>query len=508
MIDRIKNDHSLRVKMPSLMREGFKLFDFQHRAVMMMYMLPRMVLGYDVGLGKSAISITTFALLREKGKFDGVMYVVTPRSALYQWKSEVEKFSTLTAHVIDASFMTKAKRQKYYDNDWGKHDVVISTYSLMYGDLIFLEDKLPNMMAVLDEVVKLKNRDTKLYKTAGRMFSRRCERLYGLSASVLKKDLVEPYNIFNIISPGIMPSYKQFEQEYCIMDMVRIPKRMGKQFVGFREIPKISGHKNIKQFFTLFEDAYIGCKKTEIDADNLPKIVIKPVFSKMMGEQKKFYLQVLNDFLETDLEIEDTSAVFKKLIRCQQISDSPKILNLEAKSNKEKALLELIEDIPEEEKIVIFTRFKQGVYRLKEILKSYDPLSITGDDAGTTRDDIKMQFTDDPKAKIIIINTAAREAINLQAANNLIFFNMDWSYGDNLQIIGRINRLGSLHKTNNVYILMNKDSIDEYVYHAVVKSEGYFEKLLGGVGYEIKSIGLQSFAKSFAQFNKKILGES
>lgn len=496
-IKTIKTQKDLKIQIPSLMKEGFDLFDFQHRAVAMMYIVPRMVLGYDVGLGKSAITITTYALLKEKGKAPKTLYVVTPRSALYQWQSEVEKFSHLSSFVIDAAFMDKEERAHYYKNVWGQHDVVISTYSLMYRDLLYLERHLRNTMAALDEVVKLKNKDAKLYKTAGRLFSSLCPRLYGLSASVLKKDLIEPFNIFNIIEPGCMPSYSKFLETYCITEKKRI---------GHRVIKNVVGHTNIESFYNLFEPYYIGCKKTDIDTKNLPKVVLKPVFTNMEGNQKKFYTQVLNDFLELDLEVEDTSAIFKKLIRCQQISDSPSILELKASSNKEKALVELVEEeIPQDQKVVIFTKFKKGVYRLKELLSKYDPLSITGDDKGVSRDQIKRDFTDNPERRIIIINTAAREAINLQVSGNLIFFNLDWSYGDNLQIIGRINRLGSEHEVNNVYMLMNKGSIDEYVYHSVVKGEGYFEKLLGGVGYELGSLGLKNFAKSFSAFNKKFL---
>jgi len=226
----------------------------------------------------------------------------------------------------------------------------------------------------------------------------------------------------------------------------------------------------------------------------------------MAGKQLELYKQVLSDFIETDTVKEEITSIFKKLIRCQQISDSPSILDLDAESAKEKELLRILEeDIPEDEKVVIFTRFKKGVYRLEEILKKYNPLSITGDNKGQERDILKNTYTTDNKHRIMLINTAAREAINLQISGNLIFFNLDWSYGNNLQIIGRINRLGSSHDQNNVYILMNDSTIDEYVYRTIIKKEAYFEELLGGVGYEMDSSGLRDFANNFTEFSKKLL---
>lgn len=491
----IKNNPDLKIVTSSLMREDFKLFSFQHKAVAMMFVVPRMILGYDVGLGKSSISIATFALLREKKKFSGVMYVVTPRSALYQWKNEVEKFSHLTATVIDAQFMDKEERDNYYTNEWGKHDVVISTYSLMYKDIIRLEPHLKNVVAVLDEVTNLKNRDSKLYKVAGKIVTQTCPYIYGLSATIMKNNLIEPYNIFKLIIPSSMPSYTKFEQNFCIMESRRVRGRI---------ISIIGGHTNIPSFYTLIDPYYIGCKKTDINSDNLPAVAVKPVYLKMNPKQRSLYIQALEGLLE-DTEEEITSSL-KKLIRCQQISDSPSILSLQAESSKEEELLRLLEeDIPENEKVVIFSRFKTGVNRLESILQEYNPLSITGDKNPVEREEIKKLFQTDPKYRVILINTAAREAINLQIASNLVFYNLDWSYGNVLQIVGRINRLGSEHDINNVYVLINKGTIDEYVYQSVLVKESYFSDLLGDVGYKMSTTDMRKFINNFSEFSKALI---
>jgi SNF2 family DNA or RNA helicase len=132
-------------------------------------------------------------------------------------------------------------------------------------------------------------------------------------------------------------------------------------------------------------------------------------------------------------------------------------------------------------------------------------LYITGDKTPLEREETKKIFHTDPKCRVIIINTAVREAINLQIASTLIFFNLDWSYGNFLQIVGRINRLGSEHDLNTIYMLLNKGTIDEYVYLALLKKETYFSELLGSVGYSMDNTNLHKFISNFTEFSKPLL---
>ena len=497
---------------PPMLRPSFNPFDFQTPAIAMMYLLPRMVVGYDVGLGKTAITISAYAQLQTRPEgHPGKLMVFSPRSALYQWQEEIEKFSYYKPFVVDAGEMSKPKRQAFYEERANDYDVIITTYSLMYRDVYLYRHLLPTAMVAWDEVLNLKNDTTKLYQTAQKHFTRKVPRIYGLSATILKNNLLEPFNIFRLIVPSQIPTVDDFKSEFCIYE---------KKHFGHRTVHSLVGHKNIKEFADIIYPFYIGRKKTEIGSQKLPKVVVRPLYLHLTRRQLKLYkdavLEIqkeelsemsLSDIDQIDAEEAEDLPVMVKMIKCQQICDSPYLVGEEGPSSKEKRVLDLLkEDVAPGEKTIIFTRFKAGVERLKEVLKDYKPLAITGDiTSAKTRNEIRKSFVEGSEHDVLLITLAAKEALNLQAAKHLVFYNLDWSYGDNLQIIGRLNRLGSDHEINYVYILINKDTVDEYVYNTVMKKEQCFVEFLGDVGYHLNSDKLQVFCEKFQKFNARIL---
>ena len=77
------------------------------------------------------------------------------------------------------------------------------------------------------------------------------------------------------------------------------------------------------------------------------------------------------------------------------------------------------------------------------------------------------------------ITTAAAEAINLQAAKALVFYDTPWSAGDYLQILGRMIRIGSTHDRCYAIHLVCEKTIDERVVKVLSKKMGLVESVLG-----------------------------
>jgi SNF2 family DNA or RNA helicase len=72
-------------------------------------------------------------------------------------------------------------------------------------------------------------------------------------------------------------------------------------------------------------------------------------------------------------------------------------------------------------------------------------------------------FIDDPEVKVLIASPgAAKEGLTLTVANNVIFYDRSFSLDDYLQAQDRIHRI-SQNKICNIYNLIMKDSIDEWV---------------------------------------------
>ena len=74
---------------------------------------------------------------------------------------------------------------------------------------------------------------------------------------------------------------------------------------------------------------------------------------------------------------------------------------------------------------------------------------------------------------------AGGDAINLQAAKAVVFYDTPWSAGDYLQILGRMIRIGSEHDSVYAVHLVCRDTIDEHVQTVIKKKMRLIEQVLG-----------------------------
>src|ERR1035438_5092271 len=76
-----------------------KLLPYQARGALFAACRGRAVLADDMGLGKTIQALATAELLHRRRGIQRVL-VIAPASAKYQWKTEIEKFTGLSAQVI------------------------------------------------------------------------------------------------------------------------------------------------------------------------------------------------------------------------------------------------------------------------------------------------------------------------------------------------------------------------------------------------------------------------
>jgi len=141
-----------------------------------------------------------------------------------------------------------------------------------------------------------------------------------------------------------------------------------------------------------------------------------------------------------------------------------------------------LEDELQGEKVVIYTRFKTVVNRLEELITKklkVKVTKITGDVKAEQREDNKLEFNTSSDTNIMIINSAAKEAVNLQSSGYLFFYDLPFSYGDFLQIIGRIHRIGSPHEKIFLMYMICRDSVDEKTHNILVSKKELFDAILG-----------------------------
>jgi SNF2 family DNA or RNA helicase len=358
------------------------------------------------------------------------------------------------------------------------------------------------LVVIFDEATAFKNTSTKTFDVC-QMLSVKSKRCYGLTATLLKNNLMEGYSIFRVVVPNVFSTKTKFMDTYAVVRQMPIK--------GGRMIPLVVGYKNLNLFRKVIDPYFLGRSKHMV-SDELPTLITKEVICEMSPVEDRKYSEALSGILElgdgTTKEYEESKALVA-LIYCQQVVNSlsmlkfqggdeiltgifqDEVVKVEGMGAKEAALIELLTGELEGDKVIIYTRFESLVGRLQMLLKDEKIKStrITGKESGDQRKINQDAFQDaDSDTKVIFITDAGSEAINLQTASALIFFDAPWSWGNYVQTLGRPVRIGSVHNHVTVYHLIaerprdkakDRKTIDHHVLDSLRGKKRLSDAVLG-----------------------------
>jgi SNF2 family DNA or RNA helicase len=356
------------------------------------------------------------------------------------------------------------------------------------------------LTVVYDECQAFKSTSTKTWQVC-QYIAAKAQRVYGLTATLLKNNLMEGYAIYKVIAPWVFSTKTAFMNDYCVTRMQPV--------AGGRKVPLVVGYRNLNLFRNRIDPVFLGRLKHEI-SDELPKIITKDVRCEMSALEEAKYDEALKGVLELgDGGVRDYSehATLVALIYCQQIVDSMTMLKYEEGDElsvgldltphkvemgaKEQALVELLTGEQEGAKVIVYTRFESLVERLRGLLakEGIKSVRITGKEKDTARREAQNLFQDAKSGiPVIFITDAGSEAINLQAASALVFYDAPWSWGNYVQILGRPVRIGSVHDNVVVYHLIaerpkskkaDRKTIDHHVLELLRSKKKVIDAVLG-----------------------------
>lgn len=502
-VEGLKANKNFRLFECSLQNPSVNLRPYQHIGVAYMLAVPRAILGDHTGLGKTGQSICAYIRLLEKNP-NLKCIIVTIKSSLYQWLSEIRKFTegvrafALDADSFEDSFENKYKksskqspadfRQSAFDlfKEQDAH-IIVTGYSMLVSENQNLLNIGSDYVVFFDECTQFKTwKPEAKYRDENRLraqsgkkaylsvyqaacnISTKAQRAYGLTATPIKNRLEEAFALYKVIKPELFPNVTWFRTNFCVYREL---------MMRGRRIPQLVQYKNLDRFAEIIKPFYIGRTKREV-APDLPRIITKNVFLEMKGPQLRRYQDALDGLLELPDGSEKSPEALAKLTYCQLISNSPRLIGYpEEESSKEEELQRLLSDELEGEKVIIFTISKEWIDYLS---RQYpNSLKITGSVSGIDRKKAIDLFTSSPTHNIIFINKAGIESINLQAAGHIILLDMPWSFGDLLQCLGRAQRIGSTHSSIVAHYFMNTGTIDEYKRQVLLGKKNLVERIFG-----------------------------
>jgi SNF2 family DNA or RNA helicase len=162
-------------------------------------------------------------------------------------------------------------------------------------------------------------------------------------------------------------------------------------------------------------------------------------------------------------------------------------------SPKEEALLDLLDGDLKGEKVIVFTKFLRHIDRLDRLTRtgkftSRRFLRITGNEDERQRNAAKRLFQESPDHDLIFINAAGIEGLNLQQAAHMVCLDLPWSWGDLIQLVGRMVRSASPHSLCTLHVVIARGTVDEYTIDVLLGKKGVFEVILGE-GYSAGLLG-------------------
>lgn len=529
LLKKVRASKTVELKPTGMLRKEFVGFDEQLHPVKLRYYqvqgvfhllsMNRMVLGDGTGIGKTLQAISAMCYLWDKDpKMKAV--VVCPKSALRQWAAEVDKFA-VGVQVFIASGSPKARNKAY--SDWAACEtpaILSFNYHSLVRDwdagikkeapapgskkgtqpklgkglLDGLTAEVQNLVVIFDEASAFKNPATKTHQTA-KFLSLRAKKVWALTATLLKNNLMEGFGIYKVVRPETFTSKTKFMENYCTTEMQRVR--------GGGKVPIVVGYKNLAHFRATIDPFFYGRAKHEV-SDELPSLTTREVLCELSAVEDRKYAEALEGVMmlgDGDLKDYQDTKELTSLSYCQQVCNSLATLKYEegeiddlgtfTKSAKETALIDLLTEEFDGEKVIVYSRFEKMVTRLQELLtrERIKSVRITGVEKDTARRKAQEAFQKlDGDVRVIFISDAGSEAINLQMAGAMIFFDSPWSWGNYVQLLGRMIRIGSPHQNVLAVHLVaerpgkkgkQRETLDHMTIAKLRKKKGLIDQVIG-----------------------------
>lgn len=515
-------------KWPSLLRKELapgvplNLRQYQIQMVHHLCRMPKFICGDAVGLGKTIEAIAAASWIKERFPKAKIVILAT-KSTTWQWHDEVTRFSLLRPHVLTDTYKGMSGQNarmgqmiKFLEGD--TKDVLICKYSSLIGKRRIVEDKDgnkrketisqetkafatifkehgDNIILITDECQKYKTPGTSIRKLVMAL-SKYTGKTWALSATVIKNGLDEFYNIAYAVGIRPLGDLADFAENYC---------NFYEQYIGQgRHIPVLSGYKNVVRFKEQLRPFFLGRSQKQVKE---PLPALSTLFHPIDLDEKQSRL-LLEDIPSGKFQlppaiIKEAGQIFEKerdasnqmtMLSIQQLvanhwalidRNNEKDFLTTTLSPKEEALLDMLDGDFRGEKVIVFTKYKSWIDRLEWLTKEghltkRSFLRITGDESEKQRRVSKALFQDpEGTHDLIVINSAGIEGINLQQAAHMICLDLPWSWGDLIQLVGRMVRMASPHSACTLHVMVAKGTIDEYTVETLKGKKGVFEKILG-----------------------------
>ena len=416
------------------------LFPFQVEGVQTLLESSRLLLGDEMGLGKSVQAIAALRILLHRREIGRALLVV-PASLLEQWRREWRRWAP---EIVVLSVGGAASNRRW---QWRyRAHITLVSYEMLRADAALKNGPLQQDWGVvaLDEAQKIKNADAEI--------SQVCLKLPRVRSWILSGTPLE----------------NSVEDLASLLEFLT-----GQRLTGW----------NLR---STLQTLQLRRRKSEVLPQLPPKISADLPIELSPAQRRAYESARENGIMQLkqgdQINIENVLAL---LTRLKQICNFDPSSGASAKADDLRARLrELGAD---GHKSLVFTQFSDdrfGARRLQNALSELAPLIYTGDMSAAQRTVVLDKFANDNDAKVLILSLrAGGQGLNLPQASTVFHFDRWWNPAIEAQAEARAHRLGQQNPVL-VYRYISPDTVEERIGEVLREKSELFEQMIEGATLE------------------------
>lgn len=514
---------------------------YQVEAVAKMSERKKMLVAYEMGLGKTCMTIAALEKLKEEKALTKPTLIIALSSLKYQWQKEINKFSDDYSSVIDGSKSTRMVRWSR-DMEWEQHTgYIIANYETIVVDWDLIKDYEWGAV-VCDEATAIKGFRSQRSKRVKEL-ARKTPIRFALTGTPIENGRPEElYSIMQFVDNTVLGRFDLFDQTFIVRNHFGGVQR-------YRNLPIF--HEKMKQ---------VAVRKTQKDPDVAPylpeTIHLEPILIPLDKAGKELYTKISSDLVQELLEAQELlggsfsldahygqgyqagsaadsmrGSIMSKITSLRMLCDSPLLLvesamkfhngwkeidgekvNLEGskggsvyvaglydsgaladakKSPKLDAVINyVVEHIEanEDHKVVIFTCYLGMLPLIQDALikKKIVSTLYSGMLNAKEKEESKTLFQTSKDVRVLISSDAGGYGVDLPQANMLVNFDLPWSSGTAVQRNSRIRRASSAWKHVVIQDFLVLDSIEERQHQMLMQKNAVADAVMDGEGINVK----------------------
>lgn len=408
------------------------------------------------GLGKTLQMLYLALELKKREGIEHCLIICGVNNLKFNWKREIEKHTEESCYILGQRITKSGKFTIGSVNDRvadlnriiDEFFVVTNIETLRDANVVKGINKGANKfdLIIIDEVHRCKNPTAVQSKNFLKLTSAKYR--VALTGTLLLNSPLDAYIPLKWIGKEHC-SFSNFKYYYC-----NYTGFFNNDFVGYRNVDTLKEQLN-----------ECSLRRTK-DLLDLPEKTIITQIVEMNPAQEAFYSNIQAGIVDQVDKVDmSTANILSMVARLRQATECPSVLTTEnIKSEKVSVAEDLVEQIVSgDEKVVVFSTFKETLNTLKEDLKQYKPLLCTGDVPDVIINENIEKFQNDDEHMVMLCTTSKMgTGVTLNRATHAIFISNPWTAADCQQCEDRIHRIGS-KKPVFIHYLITNNTIDQRV---------------------------------------------